>query len=91
MTRAEGKKVEVVEVLEEIAVTATRTPMATFDIPQSVTVITKEQIKASPFERVEDIRRQTPWLYNFRHYGLHTNGIVSPIRMRGVGSNLACS
>ncbi|MFW6226625.1 MAG: TonB-dependent receptor plug domain-containing protein, partial [Bacteroidota bacterium] len=26
-------------------------------------------------------------LYNFRHSGLHTNGIVSPIDMRGVGKN----
>ncbi|MFP3869185.1 MAG: TonB-dependent receptor plug domain-containing protein [Desulfobacteraceae bacterium] len=78
---------EKVEVIEEIAVTATRTPLATSDIPQSVTVITEEQIKASPFERVEDIIRQVPGVYNFRHYGLHTNGIVSPIRMRGVGNN----
>ncbi|MGQ9689315.1 MAG: TonB-dependent receptor plug domain-containing protein [Desulfobaccales bacterium] len=76
-----------VEVLEELAVTATRTEMKTFDIPQSVTVITEEQIKASPHERVEDIIRQAAGVYNFRHYTLHTNGVVSPIRMRGTGNN----
>jgi iron complex outermembrane receptor protein len=42
---------------------------------------------ASPFERVEDILRTVPGLYNFRHFALQTNGIVNPIIMRGVGKN----
>ncbi|MGQ9620492.1 MAG: TonB-dependent receptor, partial [Bacteroidales bacterium] len=33
------------------------------------------------------IIRSIPGIYNFRHSGLHTNGIVSPIDMRGVGKN----
>jgi outer membrane receptor for ferrienterochelin and colicin len=28
-----------------------------------------------------------PGVYNFRHFGLQTNGIVSPLSMRGVGKN----
>ena len=42
---------------------------------------------ASPFDRVEDIVRSVPGMYNFRHFALQTNGIVSPLKMRGVGSN----
>jgi outer membrane receptor protein involved in Fe transport len=52
-----------------------------------VTVLTSEEIMASPFDRVEDIVRSVPGIYNFRHYGLQTNGIVSPLSMRGVGKN----
>uniref|UniRef100_A0A7V4G762 TonB-dependent receptor n=1 Tax=Desulfobacca acetoxidans TaxID=60893 RepID=A0A7V4G762_9BACT len=78
---------EKVEVLEEVAVSASRTEMRIFDTPQSVTVLTEEDIKASPFERVEDIVRQAAGVFNFRHYALHTNGVVSPLRMRGVGNN----
>jgi outer membrane receptor protein involved in Fe transport len=73
--------------LDEVVVTATRSEMAVFDAPQDVTIITSEQIMASPFERLEDILRAVPGVYNFRHFGLQTNGIVSPIIMRGVGKN----
>lgn len=76
-----------IQMVDEIAVTANRTEMRVFDTPQSVTVITKEQIKASPFENVEDIVRQAAGVYNFRHFALHTNGIASPLKMRGVGAN----
>ncbi len=73
--------------LDEVVVSATRNEMSVFDAPQDVTVLSTEEIMASPFERVEDIIRNVPGIYNFRHYGLQTNGIVSPIKMRGVGSN----
>jgi outer membrane cobalamin receptor len=36
---------------------------------------------------VEDIIRQVPGVFNYRHFDMHTNGIVSPIEMRGVGKN----
>jgi iron complex outermembrane receptor protein len=78
---------EKVEVMDEIAVTASRTETRVWNTPQSVTVITEKQIQASPFERIEDIIRQVPGVFNFRHFDLHTNGIVSPIEMRGVGKN----
>ncbi|MDZ7581640.1 MAG: TonB-dependent receptor plug domain-containing protein [Deltaproteobacteria bacterium] len=73
--------------LDDVVVSATRTEIPVFDAPQSVTVLTSEDIMASPFERVEDIVRSVPGMYNFRHYGLQTNGIVSPLKMRGVGNN----
>ncbi len=73
--------------LEEVVVSSTRTEIPVFDAAQSVTVISEEEIMASPFDRVEDIVRAVPGLYNFRHFGLQTNGIVSPLKMRGVGNN----
>jgi len=73
--------------LPEVVVTASRSEMSVFDAPASVTVLTREDIEHSPFERMEDIVRSVPGLYNFRHYGMQTNGIVSPLSMRGVGKN----
>ena len=73
--------------MDSIVVSATRTEVPVFNVPQNVTVISSEQIMASPFDRVEDIVREVAGIYNFRHYGLQTNGIVSPLIMRGVGAN----
>ncbi|MFO7750304.1 MAG: TonB-dependent receptor [Desulfobacteraceae bacterium] len=73
--------------LGEVVISATRSEIPVFDAAQSVTVISSEELAASPFERVEDIVRSVPGMYNFRHYALQTNGIVSPLKMRGVGSN----
>lgn len=73
--------------LDDVVVSATRSEMPVFDAPQSVTVMDSEEIMASPFERLEDLVRGVPGIYNFRHYGLQTNGIVSPLSMRGVGKN----
>lgn len=87
-TNAE-EQAEATEKLElpEVVVSASRSDMSVFDAPASVTVLTREDIEASPFERVEDIVRNVPGVYNFRHYGLQRNGIVSPLSMRGVGKN----
>jgi iron complex outermembrane receptor protein len=82
-----GEKKEDVHRLDSVIVSATRSEISVFDAPQAVTVITSEEIAASPFERVEDIVRSVPGMYNFRHYGIQTNGIVSPLIMRGVGKN----
>ncbi|MBR9980785.1 MAG: TonB-dependent receptor [Desulfatitalea sp.] len=73
--------------LDAMVVSTTRTEIPVFDAPQSVTVIGAAEIAALPFERVEDIVRSLAGVYNFRHYGLQTNGIVSPLIMRGVGRN----
>ncbi len=73
--------------MDEIVVSATRTEIPVFDASQSVTVLSSQEIMASPFDRLEDIVRSVPGMYNFRHYGLQTNGIVSPLSMRGVGKN----
>lgn len=73
--------------LDDVVVSATRSEITAFDAPQDLTVLSSEEIMASPFERVEDIVRTIPGMYNFRHFGMQTNGIVSPLIMRGVGSN----
>ena len=80
------KEAKVVK-LGEVVVTATRSKIPVFDAPQSVTVISHKEIMASPFECVEDIVRSVPGMYNFRHYGVQTNGIASPLKMRGVGEH----
>ena len=80
----EGKKVTR---LEEMVVSATRSEIPVFDAPQSVTVISSEEIMASTFDRVEDIVRSVVGIYNYRHYALQTRGIASPLKMRGVGEH----
>lgn len=73
--------------LEEVVVSATRSEIPVFDAAQSVTVLSRKEIMASPFERVEDIVRSVPGVYNYRHFALQTNGVASPLKMRGAGSN----
>ncbi len=73
--------------LGEVVVSATRSEIPVFDAPQDVTVLSSEEIMASPFERVEDIVRSVPGVYNTRHYGTQKGGVASPIKMRGVGRN----
>ncbi len=73
--------------LGEVVVSATRSEIPVFDAAQSVTVISSDEIMDSPFERVEDIIRSVPGMYNFRHYAVQTNGIASPLKMRGVGEH----
>lgn len=73
--------------LDEVAISAFRSRLQSKDISQSVSVIDAKEIEVSPYHNVEDIIRSIPGVYNFRHSSLHTNGIVSPIDMRGVGKN----
>lgn len=73
--------------LDTVVVSATRSEMASRDAPQNVSVLSSQEIMDSPFDRVEDIVRQEAGIYNFRHSGLQTNGVVSPLNMRGVGQN----
>ena len=73
--------------IDEVSVSISRSRLQSKDIPQSVSVINAEEIAVSPHNNVEDIIRSIAGVHNFRHAGLHTNGIVSPIDMRGVGKN----
>lgn len=73
--------------LDDVVVSATRTEIPVADAPQSVTVISQEEIMASPFERVEDILRFNAGIYNTSHYGVQTGGIMSHLNMRGTGRN----
>ena len=73
--------------LDDIVVSTSRNEVAVSDVAQSVTVLSSEQIMASPFERVEDIIRSVPGVYNTRHYGTQTSGVSNPITIRGVGGS----
>ncbi len=73
--------------LDEIAVSASRSRLQREEVPQSVSVISAKDIAVSPYNNVEDIIRNMAGVHNFRHAGMHKNGIVSPIDMRGVGKN----
>jgi len=84
---AQQNKTEEVYKLGEIVVSSTRSEIPVNDAPQSVTVLSSEDIMESPFDRVEDIVRSVPGVHNFRHYGLQSNGKDSSLTMRGVGKN----
>ena len=72
---------------DRVVVSATRTEISVMEAPQSISVLTRQDILDSPYERIEDILRSIPGMFNFRHYALQTNGIASPLKLRGVGSN----
>src|SRR5579871_3544705 len=46
--------------IEEIVVTATRTPERLHDVPASISVLTRDQIQDSPAGGLDDILRQVP-------------------------------
>ncbi|MGM0453200.1 MAG: TonB-dependent receptor plug domain-containing protein, partial [Thermodesulfobacteriota bacterium] len=73
--------------LDDIVVSTTRNEMPVSDAAQNVTVLSKEDIMSSPFERVEDIIRSAPGVYNTRHFGTQRGGVSNPITVRGVGGN----
>lgn len=70
-----------------MVVSASRNEASTFDTPQSVTVVTHEEIMASPFERIEDILRDMVGYENHGHYGNQKGGVASHFSVRGVGRN----
>ncbi|MGM0461440.1 MAG: TonB-dependent receptor plug domain-containing protein [Fibrobacterota bacterium] len=76
-----------VEKLSDMVISATRSEIKAADAPQNIVVITAEEILESPYETVEEIVRNTPGMYNFRHRYLNQNGIISPLQMRGTGKN----
>ena len=73
--------------LDEVVISATRSETSVYDAPQSVTVVSEEEIMDSPFERIEDILRYTVGFQNFSHYGTQTGGVSSHFSLRGVGRN----
>ncbi|MDI6732688.1 MAG: TonB-dependent receptor [Planctomycetota bacterium] len=77
----EDKSAEV----EEIVVTASRIKTRVEDVPNSITIISNEDIKASPFEKVEDILRGTPGVNVNYHYGMNIVGGNRPVNLRGTG------
>lgn len=73
--------------MDAVVVSATRSEIPVFDAPQSVTVVSEEELMASPFERLEDILRFSVGFQNYSHYGQQTGGVATHFAMRGVGRN----
>ena len=73
--------------LDDIVVSTTRNEIPVTDAAQSVSVISEDEIMNSPFERVEDIIRSAPGVYNTRHFGAQRSGVSNPVTVRGVGGN----
>lgn len=74
---------EKVEVLEELTVTATRTERLRFEVPASVTIITKEQIAQSPEKNLDEILRQQAGVSLARRNSIAV-GIPIRLDVRGV-------
>jgi len=55
--------------LEEIVVTATKTPRNPEDIPASITVITAKEIKEQNIKLLDEALRQVPGAYDSRSKG----------------------
>lgn len=72
--------------VEPVVVTATRTPQRLVDVPASVTVLTKEDIAASPAQTVDDLLRQVPGFSLFRRSSsLVTHPTTQGVSLRGIG------
>ena len=74
--------------LDEISVTASRTEKEIVNEPSSVTVLNREELEASPFERVEDILRSVVGVDVDSHYGFQTGGIKGRVHLRGATSGI---
>lgn len=90
-TPAEGKKAETrapapapkekVEALEKIVVTATKTARNPEDVPASITVITKEDIKRQNIQTVDEALRQVPGTFVRRGKGWQDT--LASVNLRG--------
>jgi vitamin B12 transporter len=72
-----------VEVMEELTVTATRTERVRIEVPASVTIVTKEEIAASPEKNLDEILRQKTGVDISRRQGIAV-GIPARLDLRGV-------
>lgn len=70
--------------LDGISVTASRTEKEIINEPASVTIVTGDELHASPFERVEDVLRSVVGVDVDSHYGFQTGGIKGRMHLRGV-------
>lgn len=83
MIGAEEKEEGVIN-LEEIVVTATKTPKKLENVPATVTIIGPEEIEAMPARTVGDLMADLPGVQAYEPQGV---GVVTPqkVRMRGIG------
>src|SRR5439155_3616870 len=72
--------------LETVTVTPTRTEQRLGDIPASVNILTREQIKASPAVVADDVLRQVPTFSLFRRTSsLSSHPTSQGVSLRGIG------
>ena len=72
--------------LETVTVTATRTEQRLGDVPASVSVLTSEEIKASPALVADDVLRQIPTFSLFRRASsLVAQPTTQGVSLRGIG------
>jgi outer membrane cobalamin receptor len=72
--------------LEEVTVTATRTEQRLGDIPASVSVLSREDIKRSPAVVADDVLRQVPTFSLFRRTSsLSSHPTAQGVSLRGIG------
>ena len=73
--------------LDDVVVSTSRSEITPSDAPQSISVISEEEIMATPFERVEDILRFSAGIQVTQHYGQQRGGIRGHVTMRGTGNS----
>src|SRR4029077_1714094 len=72
--------------LETVVVTATRTEQRLGDVPASVSVMTREEIQASPAVVADDVLRQIPTFSLFRRTSsLVAQPTTQGVSLRGIG------
>ncbi|MGB9500043.1 MAG: TonB-dependent receptor plug domain-containing protein [Dissulfuribacterales bacterium] len=78
------EKTEGVVRLEEVVVTATKTPKTLKNVPATVTIIGPEEIENIPARTVGDLLADLPGVQAYEPQGV---GVVTPqkVRMRGIG------
>src|SRR5207249_2084967 len=78
--------------LEEVVVTATRTPMPARQAPGSLTILTREQIDATPFRsgpQIDDLLRAVPGLQPSLLSSRYNHPTAQLFGLRGLGSRRA--
>ena len=73
------KKQKVIE-LEEVVVTATKTPAKIMEAPASVTILTREEIESSTARTIADVLRNISGVQVYDTYG---TGMWTPVGLRG--------
>lgn len=74
---------------EEVVVSATRGPRSVSDVPVSVTVIPREELKATPAHTLDDILRDVPGISLPNSNSTLVVPTLNSFSMRGAGGNRA--
>lgn len=79
-------RLEPARLTEQVVVTAARTEQRLGDVPASVSVLTREEIKASPAVVADDVLRQVPTFSLFRRTSsLSSHPTSQGVSLRGIG------